>query len=73
MVLFGVAISGGYSVLTPVLLAGKRVIFEDHEDGWLRPAHGEPLVFVPDLWVHQFGLSAFQGYPNCNISGDSTW
>lgn len=55
------------------LSLGKRVIFEDHENGWLHPAHGEPIVFVPDLWAHQFGNGDFVPFPNCSISGDSTW
>lgn len=52
---------------------GKRVIFEDHENGWLHPAQGPAVVFTPDLWDHQFGASDFQQYPNCSIEGDADW
>ena len=39
---------------TPAALvaAGKRVVFEDHDDGWKKD--GPPLVFTPDLF-HQIG------------------
>jgi hypothetical protein len=38
---------GDPRVLTPrqLLSRGKRVIIEDHEDGWLHPEHG-PVVVV---------------------------
>lgn len=56
-----------------LLAQGKRVICEDHDDGYNHPAHGDVLVFTPDLWKHQFGSSELQPFPNCSISGDARW
>eukprot|EP00658_Telonema_sp_P-2_P015771 TRINITY_DN1608_c0_g4_i7.p1 TRINITY_DN1608_c0_g4~~TRINITY_DN1608_c0_g4_i7.p1 ORF type:complete len:506 (+),score=98.03 TRINITY_DN1608_c0_g4_i7:125-1642(+) len=58
------------------LRRGKRVVFENHADGWKKTAHGEPiLVFTPDLWSHQFGNSSLHAFPNCSIDSDphSNW
>jgi hypothetical protein len=56
-----------------LLARGKRVICEDHDDGYNHPAHGDVLVFTPDLWAHQFGSADLKPFPNCSISGDSAW
>lgn len=52
---------------------GKRVIFEDHEEGWLHPTSGDAIVFVPDLFDFQFSSPSFIPYPNCSIQGESNW
>lgn len=55
------------------LRRGKRVLFEDHDDGWNNPAHGEEvLVFTPDLFHLQFGENDISPYPNCSI-GSTTF
>jgi hypothetical protein len=54
-------------------LTGKRVIFEDHEEGWLHPTSGDAIVFVPDLFDFQFSSPSFIPYPNCSIEGESNW
>ena len=59
-----------------LLAAGKRVLVEDHDDGWNRPApgaNGRVLIFTPDLWSHQFGADALAPYPDCAIEGDAAW
>ena len=50
--------------------AGKRVIFENQKDCWMKPSQGEPLVFTPALWTHQFGAGSFQEFPNCTVEGE---
>lgn len=56
-----------------LLAMGKRIIVEDHEEGWMHPSEGPVVVFNPDLWAHQFSADAFFEYPNCTIEGDSDW
>mmetsp|Transcript_5083 Transcript_5083/g.15485 ORF Transcript_5083/g.15485 Transcript_5083/m.15485 type:complete len:462 (+) Transcript_5083:1-1386(+) len=57
-----------------LLARGKRVICEDHDDGYNHPAGGgDILVFTPDLFKHQFGTSDLTPFPNCSISGDTQW
>mmetsp|Transcript_3873 Transcript_3873/g.5328 ORF Transcript_3873/g.5328 Transcript_3873/m.5328 type:complete len:453 (+) Transcript_3873:62-1420(+) len=51
----------------------KRVVIENNKDSWLSPAVGQPLVFYPTLWTHQFGASSFQEFPSCVVEGDSSW
>ena len=54
-----------------LLQKGIRVVFEDHDDGWKTPAHGEDvLVFTPDLWNHQFSAQSLVPFPNCSIEGE---
>lgn len=52
---------------------GKRIIFENQKDIWLTPDEGEPLVFAPVFWTHQFGGDALVEFPNCSIEGDNNW
>eukprot|EP01116_Phalansterium_solitarium_P013328 TRINITY_DN306_c0_g1_i2.p1 TRINITY_DN306_c0_g1~~TRINITY_DN306_c0_g1_i2.p1 ORF type:complete len:446 (+),score=145.15 TRINITY_DN306_c0_g1_i2:527-1864(+) len=60
--------------LRQLLSMGKRVIVEDHQDGWLHPENASQVVFTPDLWAaHQFGASDLVQYPVCSIQGDTEW
>ena len=56
----------GYS-REQMLRMGKRVIFEDHDDGF--KADSRDLVFVPALWNHQMGSVA--QFPDCTIEGEA--
>ena len=50
-----------------MLAKGKRVIFEDHDDGFKRDPR--EYVFTPALWQHQMG--SVGAYPDCTIEGES--
>lgn len=50
-----------------MLSMGKRVIFEDHDDGF--KADSRQYVFTPALWSHQMGSVA--AFPDCTIEGES--
>lgn len=56
-----------------LLRSGKRIMFENAKDCWLSPSQGDPIVFYPTIWTHQFGGSSMEEFPNCSISGDTSW
>lgn len=52
-----------------MLSLGKRVIIENQKDCWMSPSEGDPIVFTPALWTHQFSADAFQEFPACIVEG----
>lgn len=51
----------------------KRVIIENNKDDWLHPSIGDPIVFYPTLWTHQFDSASFEEFPTCAVEGSQDW
>jgi hypothetical protein len=56
-----------------MLAMGKRIFIENQKECWTKPSSGEPLVFYPALWTHQFGSNSMTEFPSCVVEGDSNW
>eukprot|EP01036_Dinobryon_divergens_P034270 gene34270-44272_t len=52
---------------------GQRLVIENAKDCWLSPSAGQPIVFYPTLWSHQFSSDSFKEFPDCSVEGDSNW
>ena len=56
-----------------LLAAGKRIMIENGREEWLHPSEGDPVVFYPTIWTHQFSANSMEEFPNCTVEGDSSW